>query len=439
MRYSFRLAKLVGHTPDPRKRPGTIKQICEFTNLDRHQVAALLKNEVKYIPLDAVGKLCDYLLAKRLAKPKDLPGILFALEPENFWELIARRQWVEFCLGVRREGASDTLDDAWVVASDSVMLGELLNGVTTFRMTPQDNFDNPDDFSQFPITDDDEASLASTPTGTGLPGTADAGIAMPALPVQEEEEKKEDTRPLLPEILRQTLVLSPTQNSLDEYITMARNVHEAFWEQEEDDKALIGIGSAKSNPVCERIIANTFGCEPFQSQDDVVSPSKRSVPFFLRYRDRDPSHLTSCCGGWKLAKGQAADKPGIYYEVEEGKWEVCPWDEKRHDAAFVFFVHRPSQGVLEMALGGYSGRASRLLAQHLDRITDECWPPVYTGHGLEVGAFIIRFGLKDRPNRDRTLFGGDESPKIEIIRLNSEVVARRMIPLPDEEESDDDS
>ena len=92
MRYSFRLAKLVGHTPDPRKRPGTIKQICEFSNLDRHQVAALLKSEVKYIPLEAIGKLCDYLLAKRLAKPKDLPGILFALEPENFWELIARRQ-----------------------------------------------------------------------------------------------------------------------------------------------------------------------------------------------------------------------------------------------------------------------------------------------------------------------------------------------------------
>ena len=134
MRYSFRLAKLVGHTPDPRKRPGTIKQICEFSNLDRHQVAALLKSEVKYIPLEAIGKLCDYLLAKRLAKPKDLPGILFALEPENFWELIARRQWVEVCMGVRKDGADDTLDDAWIVASDSVMFGELLSGITDFRL-----------------------------------------------------------------------------------------------------------------------------------------------------------------------------------------------------------------------------------------------------------------------------------------------------------------
>src|SRR5436190_5734458 len=134
MRYSFRLAKLVGHTPDPRKRPGTIKQICEFSNLDRHQVAALLKSEVKYIPLEAIGKLCDYLLAKRLAKPEELPGILFALEPGNCWELIARRQWVEVCMGVRKDKPEDTQDDAWVTGSDSVMFGELLSGITDFRL-----------------------------------------------------------------------------------------------------------------------------------------------------------------------------------------------------------------------------------------------------------------------------------------------------------------
>ena len=29
MQYSFRLAELLGHVPDPRKRPGTIKAIVE--------------------------------------------------------------------------------------------------------------------------------------------------------------------------------------------------------------------------------------------------------------------------------------------------------------------------------------------------------------------------------------------------------------------------
>ena len=62
MRYAFRLAELLGHTPDRKKRPGTIKAIVEYTGLDRHQVAALLKNEAKYIPLEALSRLCDYLI-----------------------------------------------------------------------------------------------------------------------------------------------------------------------------------------------------------------------------------------------------------------------------------------------------------------------------------------------------------------------------------------
>ncbi len=88
MRYSFRLAELLGHVPDPRKRPGTIKAIVEYTGLDRHQVAALLKNEVKYIPLQALSRLCDYLIEYGHVSADQLPGALFAVEPEHFWELL---------------------------------------------------------------------------------------------------------------------------------------------------------------------------------------------------------------------------------------------------------------------------------------------------------------------------------------------------------------
>ena len=409
MRYSFRLAKLVGHTPDPRKRPGTIKQICEFSNLDRHQVAALLKSEVKYIPLEAIGKLCDYLLAKRLAKPKDLPGILFALEPENFWELIARRQWVEVCMGVRKDGPDDTLDDAWIVGSDSVMFGELLSGITDFRLwAPKAAADAAITFpNELPITN----------------GIGDSG---PAVVMHQNGNAPEDpAKPLLPEVLRQTLVWSPGKNK-HEYTSLATKVHEAFLNQEEDDKALVCIGSVKSNPVVERIIASVFGCTPFESQDKIASSASRSVPFFLRYRDKDPIHLTSCCGGWQIAEGHIADKPGIYYETKSGKWECCPCDDKKQDAAFVFYVNRPSQGILEMALGGYSGRASRWLAQHLDRCSEQLWPPVYSGQGLEIGAFVIRFQIKDKARKDKTLLGHEDAPKIEVIRLDEEVIARRM-------------
>jgi len=134
MQYSFRLAELLGHVPDPRKRPGTIKAIVEYTGLDRHQVAALLKNEVKYIPLKALSRLCDFLIEHGHATAEQLPGALFAVEPENFWELLARRRRLEMCVGVRKDSA-DNNEGSFVSASDSVLLGELLNGVTTLGGT----------------------------------------------------------------------------------------------------------------------------------------------------------------------------------------------------------------------------------------------------------------------------------------------------------------
>ena len=134
MQYSFRLAELLGHVPDPRKRPGTIKAIVEYTGLDRHQVAALLKNEVKYIPLKALSRLCDYLIEHGHATAEQLPGALFAVEPENFWELLARRKRLEMCVGVRKDVSPDS-ELSFVVASDSVLLGELLNGVTSLGGT----------------------------------------------------------------------------------------------------------------------------------------------------------------------------------------------------------------------------------------------------------------------------------------------------------------
>ena len=35
----------------------------------------------------------------------------------------------------------------------------------------------------------------------------------------------------------------------------------------------------------ELMIAQTFNCTPFESQDGVDEPAQRSCPFFLRYRD----------------------------------------------------------------------------------------------------------------------------------------------------------
>lgn len=384
MRYSFRLAEVVGHVPDPRRRPGTIKAICEFTGLDRHQVAALLKNEVKYIPLDALSKLCDYLIEKGFAAAGELPGRLFAIEPEHFWELLARRKRLELCLGVRR-GEQDSLDDAWVVASDSILLGELLNGVT---------------------------SLSSASLLPPAPGEAS-----PPEPVAKEDDPH-------PEKLHQTLVWSPGQTTFDEYVALADQSYEAFCGAD-GDKALVCLGSNKSNPVVEILLARAFGAEPFLSQGDISSPSKRACPIFLRYRAHDP-HPPSCCGGLKLFEGDKDETPGICYELPSGEWACVPWSANQHDAAVVFYVHRESQGRLEIMLGGYSGRATRFLSQMLARRGEEFWPPVYTGHGIQVGAFVVKFTLPPESAADRPSFRNEPTPEAEIIRLDEQVIQRRL-------------
>ncbi len=390
MRYSFRLAEVVGHVPDPRKRPGTIKNICEFTGLDRHQVASLLKNEIKYVPLDALSKLCEFLIDRGYATAEELPGRLFGVEPEHYWELLARRKRLVLCLGVRR-GDEASLDDAWVVASDSVLLGELLSGVTT---------------------------LGGTAKHRRIPAPSDAESA------DGNERLVTPPHDPHPEHLHQTLVWSPGQARPEECWSMARGKYESFTGTA-GDKALVCLGSNKSNPMVELLLANAFGCEPFASQDGLPSAGQRSCPIFLRYRESDPQPA-SCCGGLRLAtRGQVTKESGIWYEKPNGEWGCAPWDAAKSDAAFVFYIHRESQGHMEMALGGFSGRATRLLAKLLARRGEEFWPPVYEGQGIQIGAFVVKWNLPGQTNHDE-LLPSDSHVEGEIIRLDGEVIARRM-------------
>ena len=380
MHYSFRLAELLGHIPDPKKRPGTIKSIVEYTGLDRHQVAALLKNEVKYIPLKALSRLCDFLVEHSYATADQLPGALFAVEPEQFWELLARRDRLEMCLGVRR--SEDDAFPAWVVAADSLLMGEVLNGVSTLGGT---------------------AKLSQSPADNGAPLIAPH-----------------------PEQLKQSLAWSPGQVPLAEAIARAAAIHSGFTQQG-GDKALVCLGSTKSNPVMELILAGLFGCEPFRSQDNVTRASDRDCPFYVRYRDNDP-HPESCCGGTQLARDDGAQAPGLYYEQEDGTWGCCPSDGNTLDAAFVFYVYRESQGQLEMSLGGFSGRATRLLARALAVRAQDFWPAVHQSAGMQIGAFIVQFTIAAQENGSSTedLLATDLHATRQVIPLHESVLERRL-------------
>jgi hypothetical protein len=384
MRFSFRLAEILGHEPNPRKRPGTVKTIVEHTGLDRHQVAALLKNEVKYIPLQALSRLCDYLIEHGYVAADQLPGALFAVEPEDFWELLARRQRFEVCLGVRQPNPEHEPEGAWVVASDSLLLGELLNGVST------------------------------------LGGTAKHQR-------EKMQRSEEHSAPVLPhpENVKQSLVWAPQQSEPEAVIERAREVYADF-NKVAGDKALVCLGSIKSNPVAELVLGQTFGGEPFKSEDNVAKATDRSCPFMFRYRDQDPQP-PGCSGGTQLSASEPAELPGIYYEKADGSWGVCPWEPGKTDAALVFYIHRESQGRLEMQLGGFSGRATRLLARMLATQAAEFWPPIYDNQGLRAGVFVVQFNYSGTRTSSNIL-REDQIAGHKIIKLEPEVLARRLEP-----------
>ena len=376
MRYAFRLAELLGHTPDRRKRPGTIKSIVEHTGLDRHQVASLLKNEAKYIPLDALSKLCGYLIDHGYATADQLPGALFSVNAENFWELLARRGDIEIVVGVR-QNTPDNPESATVVASDSVLFGELLSGVSTVGGAAK---------HQSREDDDDHAGNV-----------------------------------LMPDRLQQTLVWSPGQSAPDDARTRALEVFEGFVEAQ-GDRGIICIGSVKSNPVVELLFADAFGCTPFVTEDDVDDVSARSCPFFLRYRKNDPQP-DGASAGLRLSKNEDAPEPGFYYEKDDGTWQYA--GGAGQDTALVYYLFREALGRLDMVLSGFSGRATRLLAKTIAIRGEEFWPPVYEEGGLQMGAFLVRYDNADtQPSRDDLLY--NPGGAAEIMPLSRKAIARRM-------------
>jgi len=417
MRLSFRLAELHNYTPDPKKRPGVIKTICDYTGLDRHQVAALLRNEVKHIPLDALSRLCDYLVEKGLAPADKLPGALFAVEAEHFWELLARRRRLELCVGVRRGDAVNWPDGAWVVAADSVLMGELLSGVSNLGGSALLR-----GAAYPPMAASDVAAevlAASSPALTATPASPLTG-AVPTISTSVRSEV------LQPKLLKQSLVWSPVSGKQVDEGERSRQIYNDFIDSP-GDKALVCLGTTKSNPVSEYVLSSAFNLTPFESQDEVAEPGHRGCPIYVRYRATDP-HPKSSWGGLSLSRWEATEVPGIYYEQANGKWRCLPCDTKGHDAAFVFYAYRESQGWLEMALGGFSGLATRLLARTLMTRAEEFWPAEDVGAGLRIGAFVVRYTFAPGEEQMLDLLRTDLVANTEITKLDPAVLLRRLNP-----------
>lgn len=453
MRLSLRLAKLVHYTPDKNKRPGIIKAIVDATGLDRHLVSNLLRNVARGIPLDALSRLCEFLVDHGYCSPDQLPGALFGVEAEQFWELLARRQRLELCVGVRSAEQPEWPERAWVVASDAVLVGELLNGVSTLGGTTQlrvgiggdrpavgtkppaadsksgsgetsggrggDELAAESGESASPDAASDNAGDAGAPSGFQASGFQAGGFQAGGVGAGASA-----TRIPHPEHMRQSLVWSPGAEPSETAIERARQVYDDFGKSRQE-KALVCLGSMKSNPVAELVMAAAFDCQPFQSQDGLARAAERACPLFLRYRDRDP-HPDSCWGGTRLAADVETSAPGIYYEQADGTWAHCGSDESGQDVAFVFYVNCEPQGWMEMVVGGFSGRATRLLAKTLASRAEHFWPPTFSAFGKQFGAYVVKYSLPRESDHRQDLLRTDVHIDPTIIPLDAAVFQRRL-------------
>lgn len=420
MRLSFLLAQLAGYDPNPHRRTGLIKEISEYTHIYRHKVRDLLKGDFQSLKLEDLGKICKYLVEKHGVPLEKLPAALFAVEPDHLWEQLARRDRLQFSFGVRREeGMSER---SWVMASDAMIYGVLLGCISGMGSTAAR-------LPTSPNTGDGDAT-------NGGHGASEAA----ALAVEAVGGQANGPRLRFPAEVVQSMVRAPSglnqagDGPLREepVVAMARETYDGFLTaRKSKSKALVCLGSIKSNPVCEMVFANAFGLEPFAEQPNVKEPGDRHCPLYMRYRDNDPKPA-SCVGGMRLSKKFAGDTPGIWYETASGDWECAPWVPNRRDVAIVYYVVRPPLGRIELVLGGYSGLATRLLAGTLAENVGQFWPPADCGSGVQIGAFIVQYEFHITPGVDQGFLYTPPLESMSVTRLADEVFQRRIAHVDDQ-------
>ncbi len=363
---------------------GIISEIAKATGLERHTVAALLKNDMKYVSLEAIGRICDFLVERKNVDPAILPQALFGKDHDAFLAMLANRKRLDFCLATRRH--AEWPDNDYVMATDAHLHGAL-------------------------------ASLVSK---------LEVPLSAAANKVKDQHQRVFADPLLVPAPRRVKSKRSEHYVTRVEGAARAREIYATF-QSEGKSSALITLGSVKVQGVLEVLLGDIFGAPPFRTQDNVLSPRNRRCPFYFRYRPHDPAP-ESLCGGTQLSKREAPDKPGIYYETEKKmEWVCCPCEPNKHDVAFVFYTYRPPSDELQLACGGFSGVATRFLAERFSNVASQFWPPQYQSDQLHVGLFLVAFDAR-KASRGKRATATNANDKFQIIPLHSKVLTRRLEP-----------
>ncbi|OHB75918.1 MAG: hypothetical protein A2W31_15680 [Planctomycetes bacterium RBG_16_64_10] len=381
MKISVRLAELI---KGEAHRRGLVAEIAKHTKIERHTVSALLTNTAKYVSLECLAQISEYLIRVHGVDRASLPGALLGRDPDHLWDMLVNSEQLDFCLGARR--SREWVGSEYVMSTDARLQSVILSTVSQFETdsTPDTLGSNhvprsahPRHFPHFHLVQAPSRKTKTEHPGRDWPGVCDSA-----------------------------------QCTYEEWKKAGRG-------------ALIVLGSIKVNPVGELMFTNFFPAEPFVCQDGVADPSQRSFPILFRFRDSDPKP-PSCCGGMRLAANTSASQPGIYYATNTGEWKCCPVTPETADAAFFFYGYRPHLGQAEIACGGFSSRATNCLTSHLEAITSQFGEPQFMSEQLQLGLYVIKFRF-DPSDTNYDDYRDERECSIEVIRLSKEVIGRRLL------------
>lgn len=320
-------------------RHGVIHDIARDLGVHRHSIAKLYNNQATNPSLDLLGRVCGWVINRsRQAQEHGLPQSLFGIQPLALWQAVTAGQGVSIYLGERQQKEKALPLQRWIARRDSAVASDIVKYLSTHGTVKEP-----------------------------MPQVETEYVPFRILPESEHDRRRH----------------------LEEDADCAKRTFDQMRVQEPQSSAIL-IGSQRSNLLTEHLVADLFGCQPFQA----ISNTEK-VPFYLQYRDA-PS-VPSCFGQpADLPKGRRDTHPGIYYLDAEHRWTACPWTENKQDCGVVILVRDPGNQAMELALFGFSGRATAVIGKRLLQSDDGFWPPTATSRGKQVGVYICRFSwLKD--------------------------------------------
>lgn len=178
--------------------------------------------------------------------------------------------------------------------------------------------------------------------------------------------------------------------------TSAENLYRRYFAPDRKLKGTIIVASQKANLITELFVADCYDAAAF------TPTGEPKVPFYLVPRDTDGQFI-SCFGGANPPNViERSHAPGIHYPRGKLWNNSIEWIEEHQDAGVVLLRHFPAADVLDVAIFGFSGIGTYLVAKDFVDNGDAYWGFHEGGSGPQIGLYLCEIALADLTVRKRT-------------------------------------